>query len=90
VAVHNLSKIDHFYPTKIITLVPGLQVIEHCPVTNVVTEDHSFNTKKVSAVETKFGTIKTKHVVNCTGAWGNDIANMVRGARHKINHPKRE
>ena len=43
-----------------------------------MTVDHSFNSRKVVGVETKYGTIKTKHVVNCTGAWSNDIANMVR------------
>ena len=54
-----------------------LKVIENCPVTNILTEGHTFDTKKVIGVETKYGTIKTKNVVNCTGAWGNDIANMV-------------
>ena len=53
-------------------------MIEHCPVTNILSVDHSFNSRKVVGVETKYGTIKTKHVVNCTGAWSNDIANMVR------------
>ena len=28
-------------------------------------------------VETPFGNIKTKHVVNCTGVWANYIADMV-------------
>ena len=33
--------------------------------------------KRVVEVETPFGSIKTKHVVNCTGVWANYIADMV-------------
>jgi glycine/D-amino acid oxidase-like deaminating enzyme len=46
-------------------------------VTNIRTENSTFNTKRVVEVETPYGAIKTKHVVNCTGAWANYISDMV-------------
>ena len=52
-------------------------MLEGCPVTNIVTKESTFQRKSVVAVETPFGSIKTKHVVNCTGVWANYIAAMV-------------
>ena len=44
-------------------------------------------------VETPFGNIKTKHVVNCTGVWANYIADMVSfmfkdRARGELQYPQ--
>ena len=46
-------------------------------MTGISTEMSTLNSKQVTAVETPFGTIKTKNVVNCTGVWSNYIADMV-------------
>lgn len=55
----------------------GHQVLEGIPVTNIETEATSFGRTRVVGVDTPYGSIKTKHVVNCTGVWANYIADMV-------------
>ncbi len=45
----------------------GAKVIEDCVVTGVDTENTLFGSRRVSAIKTNKGTIKTKCVVNCTG-----------------------
>lgn len=53
----------------------GAQVIEKCPVTGIELGD-GFNAKKVNAVLTPFGKIKTNCVINCTGVWAPYIGKM--------------
>ncbi|KAK4886911.1 hypothetical protein RN001_003182 [Aquatica leii] len=54
----------------------GGKLIEHCPVTNILT-DSSTGFKKVVGVETSLGVIKTKCIVNAAGAWSRYISQMV-------------
>ena len=54
-----------------------LQVFEGVPITDIHTEESTFQRKRVMSVETPYGNIKTKHVVNCTGVWANYCAAMV-------------
>ena len=53
------------------------KVLEGVPVTDIITENSTFDRKRVVSVETPYGSIKTKHVVNCTGVWANYCAAMV-------------
>jgi 4-methylaminobutanoate oxidase (formaldehyde-forming) len=55
----------------------GGTIVEDCPVTRVITKD-----RKVVGVETPHGTIACEVVVNCTGAWGRQLAQ-----RNNINVP---
>lgn len=55
----------------------GCKVVEGVPVTDILTENSTFDRKRVVSVETPYGSIKTKHVVNCTGVWANYCAAMV-------------
>jgi len=55
----------------------GAKVIENCPVTDIVTSPGSFGTSTIQGVTTPFGHIKTKCVVNCTGAWAGYISDLV-------------
>ena len=55
----------------------GAKVLEGCPVTSIGTETTAFNRKSIVSVETPHGSIKTRHVVNCTGVWANYISSMV-------------
>lgn len=54
----------------------GGKVIENCPVTNIHM-DHSTGVRKITGVETPFGTIKTTCIVNAAGAWSRNIAKMM-------------
>lgn len=55
----------------------GAKVIEKCPVMGLETSIDDFGTRRVSGVQTAAGTIKTKALVNCTGAWAPVIGAMV-------------
>jgi len=55
----------------------GGQIFEKCAVTDILTEDTIHGNKKIRGVVTEEGTIETKYVVNCTGAWANYINNMI-------------
>lgn len=55
----------------------GAKVIENCAVTGIDTDTTLFGSRQVSAVHTDKGTIKTRCVVNCTGAWAPYIGAMV-------------
>ncbi|XP_071548402.1 sarcosine dehydrogenase, mitochondrial [Panulirus ornatus] len=55
----------------------GARVVERCPVTDIRTVETILGGRKVSEVHTPYGVIKTNAVVNATGCWANDIANMV-------------
>ncbi|XP_075228013.1 sarcosine dehydrogenase [Lycorma delicatula] len=55
----------------------GAQVIENCPVLKIVTGENSITgTRQVEAVETELGIIKTSCVVNCSGAWSDEVAKL--------------
>lgn len=47
-----------------------------CNVEDVLTEVDDLGLKRVSGVVTNMGTVKTKHVFNCAGAWCNYIGNV--------------
>lgn len=55
----------------------GAKVIEKCPVVGVETSVDDFGTRRVSGIQTGAGTIKTKALVNCTGAWAPTVGAMV-------------
>jgi len=55
----------------------GLELMEGCDVTNILTEVDDLGLARVCGVETNLGTVKTKHVFNCAGAWSNYIGDMV-------------
>ena len=51
----------------------GAKIIEKCSVTDIITENN-----KVKSVITPYGKIDTNIVVNCAGAWGKYIGNMIK------------
>jgi len=55
----------------------GADLYEGCDVTNILTEEDDLGLKRVSGVVTNMGTVKTKQVFNCAGAWCNYIGDMV-------------
>ncbi|XP_071443435.1 sarcosine dehydrogenase, mitochondrial isoform X1 [Hetaerina americana] len=61
--------------TKSATL-GGAKVFEDCPVTNVILEGKKFGVKQVAGVSTPKGFIQTKKIINCSGVWGHEIAQM--------------
>ena len=54
-----------------------MQVYEHVSVTDILTEPTLNGSTKVSQVVTSKGPIRTQVVVNCTGAWANQVTGMV-------------
>jgi len=54
----------------------GAKIIENCAVTGIETEIDDFNNRKVVAVHTPAGTIKTNCVVNCGGVWAPYIGSL--------------
>lgn len=54
-----------------------MQVIENCPVTAIRTKDSTFNSKKIVGIETPKGFIETPIIVNCTGAWAQQICDQI-------------
>jgi len=55
----------------------GAKVFENCPVTDILTSPGTFGSTVIEGVVTNQGTIKTKNVINCTGAWANYISELV-------------
>lgn len=51
----------------------GAKVIQNCPVTGIDTTIDEFGKRKVTAVNTPQGSIKTNCVVNCGGVWAPNI-----------------
>ncbi|XP_063232668.1 sarcosine dehydrogenase, mitochondrial [Bacillus rossius redtenbacheri] len=51
----------------------GCQVIENCPVENILTGKNGFGSKQVTGVSTPYGVIKTKCVLNCAGVWSREL-----------------
>lgn len=70
------------YATKL-----GAKVFECHAVTDILTEEHTFGSRKVTGVVTQTGTIKTQKVVNCTGAWANYLTNMVGSVSFHAKFP---
>ncbi|XP_063973708.1 sarcosine dehydrogenase, mitochondrial [Diachasmimorpha longicaudata] len=54
----------------------GARIIEDCPVTKIVTEEQEYGWRKITGVETPFGLIRTKCVLNAAGAWSKNVAKM--------------
>ncbi|KAM8796627.1 sarcosine dehydrogenase, mitochondrial [Eudromia elegans] len=54
----------------------GAAIIENCPVTGIQVKVDDFGVKRVSAVETPYGTIQTPCVVNCAGVWAPALGRM--------------
>ncbi|MEE6505307.1 hypothetical protein FKM82_005492 [Ascaphus truei] len=54
----------------------GAQVIENCPVTGIHVTTDDFGVKRLSAVETEHGTVRTSCVVNCAGVWARTLGQM--------------
>lgn len=54
----------------------GAQVIENCPVTGIQVKTDDFGVKRVVAVETQYGTVRTPCVVNCAGVWARTLGEM--------------
>ena len=52
-------------------------MLENCPVTDITTRPATLGSTSVDSVVTPFGTIKTKCVVNCTGAWAGYVSDLV-------------
>ncbi|KAM9064238.1 sarcosine dehydrogenase, mitochondrial isoform X1 [Sarcophilus harrisii] len=56
----------------------GAQVIENCPVTGIQVRTDDFGVRRVSAVDTDYGSIQTPCVVNCAGVWASTLGKMAR------------
>ncbi|XP_004613477.2 sarcosine dehydrogenase, mitochondrial [Sorex araneus] len=54
----------------------GAQVIENCPVTGIQVRTDDFGVRRVAAVDTEHGTIRTPCVVNCAGVWASAVGRM--------------
>ncbi|XP_069097661.1 sarcosine dehydrogenase, mitochondrial isoform X2 [Pleurodeles waltl] len=54
----------------------GALVIENCPVTGVQVRTDDLGVRRVTAVETDYGTIQTPCVVNCAGVWARTLGQM--------------
>ena len=67
------SEFTHFFYDLIsrphLFVFQTFQVFENCPVTGIETKVDNLGLKRVSAVQTPSGTIKTHCVVNCAGVW---------------------
>lgn len=59
--------------TKLAVKTKNAQVFENCAVTEILTEQNEHGAKKIVGLKTELGEIKTKCVVNATGAWGRDL-----------------
>ncbi|XP_066993512.2 sarcosine dehydrogenase, mitochondrial isoform X2 [Anabrus simplex] len=55
----------------------GAKVIENCSVTEILTGENAFGSKKVTGVVTPYGSIKTNCVVNCCGVWARELGKML-------------
>lgn len=54
----------------------GASVIENCPVTGIQVKVDDLGVKRVKAVQTPHGTIRTPCVVNCAGVWATKLGEM--------------
>lgn len=53
-------------------------MIEDCPVIGILTKETAQKKQKVYGVETPYGIIKADIVLNASGAWSKNVANMVK------------
>ncbi|XP_078082261.1 sarcosine dehydrogenase, mitochondrial [Mustelus asterias] len=60
----------------------GATVIEHCPVRGIQVKVDDFGVRRVTGVETDYGTIQTSCAINCAGVWA-----RVLGALAGVNVP---
>ncbi|XP_034934422.1 sarcosine dehydrogenase, mitochondrial [Chelonus insularis] len=54
----------------------GSRVIEGCSVTRILTHENEYGSRHVIGVETPYGTIRTKCILNAAGAWSGQIAKL--------------
>ncbi|CAG5097335.1 Similar to SARDH: Sarcosine dehydrogenase [Cotesia congregata] len=54
----------------------GSKVIENCPVHKIITQENEYGWKSVTGVETPYGTIRTKCVLNAAGVWAGSLAKL--------------
>ncbi|XP_072096585.1 sarcosine dehydrogenase, mitochondrial isoform X1 [Mobula birostris] len=54
----------------------GAMVIENCPVTGIQVKVDDFGIRRVSGVDTDYGTIQTTCVINCAGVWARKLGAM--------------
>ncbi|XP_057326480.1 sarcosine dehydrogenase, mitochondrial [Microplitis mediator] len=54
----------------------GSRIIEDCPVHKIITQENEYGGKYVTGVETPFGTIRTKCVLNAAGVWAGSLAKL--------------
>ena len=61
--------------SSILSLLPSfVQVFTGVPVIRIVTHTDELGVRRVTAVETPAGTIRTRCVVNASGAWAPTVA----------------
>lgn len=58
---------------KLAIQTANAQVIEDCPVHELLTEQTERGVHKIFGVKTEHGIIKTDCIVNATGVWGNNL-----------------
>ncbi|XP_067825548.1 sarcosine dehydrogenase, mitochondrial-like [Heptranchias perlo] len=54
----------------------GALVIENCPVTGIQVKVDDFGVRRVTGVETEYGTIQTACAINCAGVWARALGVM--------------
>ncbi|XP_078045792.1 sarcosine dehydrogenase, mitochondrial-like isoform X2 [Augochlora pura] len=55
----------------------GCQVIEDCPVSEILVDDIDTNKKKVRGINTPYGIIKSDVVLNAAGVWSKKVVNTL-------------
>ena len=55
-------------------LFNGLKAYSYCDIKKITLNP---KTNAVESLETNYGTIKTKRIINCAGVWAPEIGNMV-------------
>lgn len=58
---------------KLAIQTANAQVIEDCPVNELLTERTERGVNKIVGLQTQYGAINTDCVVNATGVWGNNL-----------------
>lgn len=59
--------------TRLAMETSNAQVIEDCPVHEILTEQNANGVRKIVGLRTEYGDIRTQCVVNATGVWGRDL-----------------
>nr|XP_002128931.1 sarcosine dehydrogenase, mitochondrial-like [Ciona intestinalis]XP_018667187.1 sarcosine dehydrogenase, mitochondrial-like [Ciona intestinalis]XP_026689996.1 sarcosine dehydrogenase, mitochondrial-like [Ciona intestinalis] len=55
----------------------GAKILENCDVTSIETSTDDYGIKRIASINTNYGPIKTKNIVNCTGVWAPYVGEMV-------------